>query len=665
MSIFATGNVLNFASFGFAAQSLLAALGVVQFLSNLVFARFMNHEHITKRVMCATGLVVIGCILLVSFGNHDSPIITAHDLLKLYSNGLKTQRDIRGPWARWLPICYALFSGLLGTQSVLYGKTLSMLLRTTVNGDSQLGFWYTWLSLLLFIFFAAFWLTRYSKALRLFPVSIIMPILQIVWVLFSIVCGSLYYQEYKTLTPLSGGMFAAGVVIMLAGIGFLASATQHVLQPEPEPLEDEELGDEEASGSLDTTPTAGGKLLAEGPPLRGSLRQKYTTHARDSPGALSTVDEDTAAAPSGAVPAQLQLDGGHARQPSDDAGLRLFAGESSSAAVWDAAPDMEAAVGQLNAEHQVQQQQQQPGPQQPAKSKRLELKVVVPVDAGEDVNPSATLEGKHSVLEDMDANFKQLALGFAGIDHWNPLSPAFTSFSMPLVPAVGAPPPRATAAGGPLSARGPRPQLSPRRRSKEGVQGAPGPPRSKHRLTRSRSAGELSEMMIKAAAMSTEEEVAAGVAARTGRSSTAAGLPQLLPVPRQPVRSPPGRASTEAPGALAANPAAALAGSSPRTPQVLVAGLGPDTGASTAPRLGLLGSGGTRRSWSLANERGTPAGTLGLETPNSRGSPGEGPTSTGSTKPPRINPLSPRAFLEDVDERVDMAQLLEKATKHD
>jgi drug/metabolite transporter (DMT)-like permease len=70
---------------GFAAQSLLAALGVVQFLSNMVFARFLNHEHITKRVMFATALVVSGCILLVLFGNHDSPIITAHELLKLYS----------------------------------------------------------------------------------------------------------------------------------------------------------------------------------------------------------------------------------------------------------------------------------------------------------------------------------------------------------------------------------------------------------------------------------------------------------------------------------------------------------------------------------------------------------------------------------------------------
>ncbi len=70
---------------GFAAQSLLAALGVVQFLSNMVFARFLNNEHITKRVMFATALVVTGCILLVSFGNHESPIITAQELLELYS----------------------------------------------------------------------------------------------------------------------------------------------------------------------------------------------------------------------------------------------------------------------------------------------------------------------------------------------------------------------------------------------------------------------------------------------------------------------------------------------------------------------------------------------------------------------------------------------------
>lgn len=39
--------------------------------------------------------------------------------------------------------------------------------------------WYTWVSLLLFILFAGFWMSRYSKGMKLFPVLIIMPVIQV------------------------------------------------------------------------------------------------------------------------------------------------------------------------------------------------------------------------------------------------------------------------------------------------------------------------------------------------------------------------------------------------------------------------------------------------------------------------------------------------------
>jgi len=49
MLIFALGNCLNFISFGYAAQSLLAALGSVQFISNVAFAYFVLEEKVTGR----------------------------------------------------------------------------------------------------------------------------------------------------------------------------------------------------------------------------------------------------------------------------------------------------------------------------------------------------------------------------------------------------------------------------------------------------------------------------------------------------------------------------------------------------------------------------------------------------------------------------------------
>lgn len=85
MLLFVAGNILNFVSFAFAAQSLLAALAVVQFVANVVFARLINGEVATRRVLCATGVVIVGCILLVAFGNHESPVMDADDLRHLYT----------------------------------------------------------------------------------------------------------------------------------------------------------------------------------------------------------------------------------------------------------------------------------------------------------------------------------------------------------------------------------------------------------------------------------------------------------------------------------------------------------------------------------------------------------------------------------------------------
>lgn len=38
-----------------------------------------------------------------------------------------------------LPVTYVIFCALIGTQSVLFSKSLSVLLRATFTGDNQVG----------------------------------------------------------------------------------------------------------------------------------------------------------------------------------------------------------------------------------------------------------------------------------------------------------------------------------------------------------------------------------------------------------------------------------------------------------------------------------------------------------------------------------------------
>ena len=62
--IFVSGSLLNFASYAFAAQSTLASLESVQFVTNLIFGRLLLKAKITETMMAGTVLTVTGTVLV-------------------------------------------------------------------------------------------------------------------------------------------------------------------------------------------------------------------------------------------------------------------------------------------------------------------------------------------------------------------------------------------------------------------------------------------------------------------------------------------------------------------------------------------------------------------------------------------------------------------------
>jgi hypothetical protein len=67
--IFISGSLLNFASYAFAAQSMLASLESVQFVTNLILGKLLLKAKITETMLAGTMLTVTGT-LMVSFGCH-------------------------------------------------------------------------------------------------------------------------------------------------------------------------------------------------------------------------------------------------------------------------------------------------------------------------------------------------------------------------------------------------------------------------------------------------------------------------------------------------------------------------------------------------------------------------------------------------------------------
>ncbi|GJS71106.1 probable magnesium transporter NIPA8 [Tanacetum coccineum] len=166
---FAFGNALNFISFGYAAQqSLLAALGSVQFVSNIAFAYVVLTKHD----------LILGNTFLVAFGNHQSPVYTQDQLAEKYSNITflfyclllvvvvimhhyvyrrgewllsMPGKDFSPYWKLLIPFSYAVVSGAIGSCSVLFAKSLSNLLRLSMSSSYRLDSWFTYSILLLFL----------------------------------------------------------------------------------------------------------------------------------------------------------------------------------------------------------------------------------------------------------------------------------------------------------------------------------------------------------------------------------------------------------------------------------------------------------------------------------------------------------------------------------
>ncbi|KAK4771728.1 hypothetical protein SAY86_013503 [Trapa natans] len=267
---FLLGNCLNFISFGYAAQSLLAALGSIQFISNIAFAYFVLNKMVSVKVLVATAFIVLGNIFLVAFGNHQSPVYTPEQLAEKYSNInflsycvilvlivaihhtiyrkgelllVIAGNELQPYWHLLLPFSYAVVSGAIGSCSVLFAKSLSNMLRLAMSSSYELHSWFTYSMLLLFLSTAGFWMTRLNEGLALFDAILIVPMFQIAWTFFSICTGFVYFQEYQVFDALRTTMFILGMLSVFVGISLLAP--------------DEPRGNEVKDISLESMPSSG------------------------------------------------------------------------------------------------------------------------------------------------------------------------------------------------------------------------------------------------------------------------------------------------------------------------------------------------------------------------------------------------------------------------
>lgn len=240
---------INMTAMNLAPLALLAPFGGLTILFSLLLARLgvlTVRERTTAPQVRGVLLVLAGMVFVSAFGPHTEgsdvdvrdavlraphnvPFIvlflfcTAVILVLLGTWMLPSHRKVapQSPLNLVLLTCTA---GCCGALSNLIIKIVGGGVMAFIEGRSdQLGVGPTLLTLLLLGFFAPLELYVLNVALGENPVALAVPLFQSLLITLQIATGGTFFQEFESLSASSLGAFAAGAVLVCAGIAALST----------------------------------------------------------------------------------------------------------------------------------------------------------------------------------------------------------------------------------------------------------------------------------------------------------------------------------------------------------------------------------------------------------------------------------------------------------
>ena len=273
MLLVVVGSIGDFAALSLAAQSIVAPIGSVTLVANVFFAHYWLKESLSYIEVVGTTLIVGGSVCAVAFGDHSETAYDIHAILrffygttfivyaagsvalgvalyrfqlpitpikqkivdatKRYENAYEANdRDameyedfyiasLQKTYRRWEkvhPFSLCALSGILGGQSVMFGKMVSEMLNVTFAGDNQLfsPFFYLFVGCMLGCVVGQ--LQFLAISLSFFDALYVVPVFQCFFISFSTLGGACFFAEFNNFQPLQAVFFPLGLSATLGGV---------------------------------------------------------------------------------------------------------------------------------------------------------------------------------------------------------------------------------------------------------------------------------------------------------------------------------------------------------------------------------------------------------------------------------------------------------------
>ena len=277
MALVILGSIGDFAALSLAAQSVVAPIGSVTLVANVFFAHYWLKESLSWIELAGTGLIVSGSVLAVAFGDHGDTNYNIHDILRFFygttfiiyavlsialslalykfqhpitpmkqkivdatrryeaaydSNDsaameyedffiASLQKDYK-KHQKYHPFSLCALSGILGGQSVMFGKMVGELISATFDGDNQFFSPFLYLFILCMLLCVMGQLHYLAVALNFFDALYVVPVFQCFFISFSTLGGASFFNEFADFDATQGILFPLGLFTTLTGVVVLS-----------------------------------------------------------------------------------------------------------------------------------------------------------------------------------------------------------------------------------------------------------------------------------------------------------------------------------------------------------------------------------------------------------------------------------------------------------
>ena len=273
MLLVVAGSIGDFAALSLAAQSIVAPIGSVTLVANVFFAHYWLKESLSYIEIVGTSLIVGGSITAVAFGDHSETAYDIHAILRFFYGttfivyaissvvlGVALYRfqlpitpikqkivdatkryeqayeandrdameyedfyiaSLQKTYSKWEkvhPFSLCALSGILGGQSVMFGKMVSEMLNVTFAGDNQLfsPFFYLFVGCMLACVVGQ--LQYLAISLSFFDALYVVPVFQCFFISFSTLGGACFFAEFNNFNALQAVFFPLGLFGTLSGV---------------------------------------------------------------------------------------------------------------------------------------------------------------------------------------------------------------------------------------------------------------------------------------------------------------------------------------------------------------------------------------------------------------------------------------------------------------